>query len=302
MQGGASTVAVSADAQFGSARILRPLTNFEQYLQGEFAVSSLAGGSVPVPFFSNLKTMDPRYQGLDPQAGQEGFDPGLLDYLPCPMGALMKVWVPFVTDPIDLELTQTYRYSFNWRVSDIRRYTRDLGGQYHLPTESFGAPDTTSGTPQPRLVTPASTRTIIVNTTEGGPAAAQNNNVRREFLVVRGGEPSGQPLVRLPSGGPTTLGAHQQGIIDPALSAGFAKLPIFVEFELVTGGDRLLVTVDRFGQEGESSGPDTWDFQDGGRDLGFSTFYGTGALSANPDLQHQPFDNVGIYLFFGSAP
>lgn len=301
MQDSASTVAVSADAQFGTARVLRPLTNFEQYLQGQLSVSSIAGGSVPVPFFSNLKTRDPDYQGLDPQAGQDGFDPELLDYLPCPMGALMKVWIPFFTDPEDLLLTQTYRYSFNWRVSDIRRYTRALGGQYHLPTEAPGAPDTTGGTPQPRFVTPAATRTIIVNTPEGVGVSPQNNNVRREFLVVRGGEPSGRPLVRRPGGGPVTLGAHQQGIIDPSFSPGFAKLPVFMEFEVVTGGDRLLLTVDRFGEQGESTGgPDTWNFEEGGRDLGFSVFYGTGALS--PTYQHPVFPDVGVYLFFGSAP
>ena len=298
-QDSASTVAVSADAQFGTARVLRPLTNFEQYYQGAPAVTTLAGGSLPIPFFSNLKTQDPQYQGLDAQAGREGFDPELLDFLPCPMGALMKVWVPFFTAPDDVANFQTYRYMFNWRVSDIRRYTRQLGGQYHLPTQSPGAPDTTGPTPQPRFVTPVATRSIIVNTAESPSVSPQSNNVRREYLVMRGGEPPAQPLVRLPGGGPTSLGVYQQGVVDPASSPGLAQLPLFLEFELVTGGDRLLLTVDRFGVNGVAAGPSPWAFADGEDDVGFSVAYGTGDLSS---FKHPVFPDIGVYLFFGSAP
>ncbi len=303
MQEGASSVAVSADAQFGTARVLRPLTNFENYYQGESAVTTLADASVPVPFFSNNKTSDPNFQGLDQDAGKTGFDPALLSFLPVPLGCLIKVWVPFFTAPDDLANFQTYRYMFNWRMSDIVRYTRDLGGQYHLPTESAGASDTTGGPPQPRFVTPAATRSIIVNTPEISPVTAQDNNVRREYLVVRGGGQPQQPLVRLPGGGPTTLGVYQQGIIDPAVAPGFANTPVFLEYEIVAGGDRLLLTVDRFGTNGiDPAVPSDWDFEDGGADSGFSVFYGTGAESATPAFQHPPFQDVGVYLFFGSAP
>ncbi len=301
MQSGASTVAVSADAQFGVGRVLRPLTNFEQYYQGLPANSTLGLGSRPIPFFSSLKTTDPNYQGLDSQAGREGYDPTLLDFIPCPMGALCKVWVPFFTDPADVTNFQAYRYMFNWRVSDIRNYTRDLGGQYHLPTESFGAPDTTGGTPSPRFLTPAATRSIIVNQPESVSVLEQNNNVRREYLVVRGGGIPDQPLVRLPGGGPTTLGSYAQGVVDPAINLGLGRLAVFVELEIVTGGDRLLLTVDRYGVKGESPEvPSTWDFEDDGDDSGFSFVYGSSALS--PTYKHPVFPDVGVYLFFGSAP
>jgi hypothetical protein len=279
---------------------LRPLINFEQYYQGEEATNVLGSASVPVPFFSNTKTVDPNYKGLDVDAGKEGFDPNLLDFIPVPMGCLIKVWIPFFTAPEDVENFQTYRYMFNWRVSDIRRYVRALGGQYHLPTESFGAPDTTGGTPSPRFVTPAATRSIIVNKPEEPAVNAQSNSVRREYLVVRAGEQPQSPLLRLPGGGPTDLGVYQQGVIDPALSPGFGSTPVFTEFEIVAGGDRLLLTVDRFGERGEPVGPSAWDFEDGGADSGFSVFYGTGALS--DDFKHPVFPDVGVYLFFGSAP
>lgn len=303
MQEGASSVAVSADAQFGTARVLRPLTNFENYYQGQEAVATLAGASVPVPFFSNNKTADPNFQGLDQDAGKEGFAPGLLNFLPVPLGCLIKVWVPFFTAPDDIANFQTYRYQFNWRMSDIVRYTRDLGGQYHLPTESDGASDSTVLPAQSRFVTPVATRSIIVNTAESPAVNPQDNNVRREFLVVRGGGQPQQPLLRLPGGGPTTLGVYQQGIIDPVLGPGFANTPVFLEYEIIAGGDRLLVTVDRFGTNGEDPNvPSDWDFQDGGNDSGFSFFYGTGAESVTPAFQHPPFQDVGIYLFFGTAP
>lgn len=300
-QEGSSTVAVSADAQFGTAIVLRPLTNFESYTNGEPAVTTLAGNSRPIPFFDAQKTRDASYSGLDPQAGTNGIDPNLLDFLPCPMGSLMKIWVPFFTDPEDLAKTQAYRYMFEWRVSDINRYVRDLKGQYHLPTSSFGAEDTSGEDPEKRLITPSATRSIIVNTAETGAFAPQNNNLRREYIVVRGGEQPAQPLVRAASGGVVRNGVYQQGIIDPAFGAGFGLTPVFLEFELVTGGDRLLMTVDRFGVNGVAAGASNWDFSATGSDLGFSVIYGTGLTAGAPYL-HTPFYNVGVYLFFGSAP
>lgn len=284
--------------------MLRPLTNFEDYYQGVDAVTTLAGSSVPIPFFSNAKTRDAAFDGRDPSAvaGTEGFDPDLLDFTPVPMGCLCKVWIPFFTDPQDVANTQAYRYMFNWRVSDIVRYTRDLGGQYHLPTESFGAPDTIAGPPLPRFVTPAATRNIIVNQAETtDPFGPQSNNVRREYLTLRGGQQPAQPLIRAPNGLVTRQGVYQQGIIDPNVSPGFARTPVFQEFEIITGGDRLLVTVDRFGENGETSGPSLWDFSLGGLDVGFSVFYGTGK-NTNGEFLHVPYQDVGIYLFFGSAP
>lgn len=302
-QEGSSSVAVSADAQFSTARILRPLTGFEDYYQGQNAFTTPAGNSVPIPFFENNKTSEPDFDGRDRNAaaGKQGYDADLMDFMPVPIGCLMKIWIPFFTDPQDVTNVQAYRYQFNWRISDIVAYRDGLAGQYHIPTQAPGAVDTLAVPPGPRFIAPAATRSVIINQPEVPTFGAQSNNVRREYLVVRAGEQPAQPLIRAASGGPVRSGVYQQGIIDPAVSAAFAKTPVFAEFEVIAGGDRLLITADRFGVEGVDTGPSTWGFALGEPDVGFSVFYGTGANTGG-EFAHDPYQNVGIYVMFGSAP
>jgi len=277
--------AVLADAQFSTVRILRPLLNFETYYQGQNAVAVPGAPSTPVPFFEVGSTTD----GRDPSAGRDGYDANLLNYMTVPLGALIKLWIPFFTDPNDPANFAAYRYMLHWRMSDIVRYTRDLSGQYHIGTQSPGAPDTTQPAgQQKRFVTPSANKAIIINQPENILFQGQNSNVRREYLVFRTGDAPAQPL--LAAG---VRGVYQQGIVDPAVDPLFAPLSAFVEVEVVAGGDRMLITADR---EGVEALP--WDFESGGDDAGFSNIYGTSAL----DTPHPPFPFVGIYASFGSAP
>lgn len=288
------------DAQFELAHVLRPIQGFETIYQGRNAVTTLAGPAIPVPFFDAAK-FGPSYTGRDEKAAQgaTGFDPNLLDYIPVPEGALMKLWIPTFTDPADFTNTQAYRYMIHWRLNDIVRYSQRLNTQYHLPKERPGAPDTTGGAPgAPRFVTPSATRAILINQVEAtGAFTGQNTNVRREYLVVRGGEPPAQP--RIPNiGGGSSEGVYQQGVIDPAVDPSFSVQSAFMEFEIVVGGDAFFLTVDRFGINGEASGADPWDFNDAGRDVGFSVIYGTGELSS---FTHAPFNDVGVMVLWGKA-
>ncbi len=94
-------------------------------------------------------------------------------------------------------------------------------------------------------------------------------------------------------------GVYQQGVLDPAVDAAFAPLPAFLEVELIAGGDRMLITADRFGENGVAvAGASPWDFNDAGFDVGFSVIYGTGALSS---FSHAQFNDVGIYVFSGTG-
>lgn len=296
---GPSSLAVMSDAQFGVVRTLKPLPGFEQYYQGETAVQSQAAAvaSVPVPFFDAANFALPNYTGRDMKAGQDGYDPDLLDFIPVPLGSLIKVWIPQFADPSDPTNIQAYRYQFNWRLSDINAYSSELSTQYHLPKRSPGAPDSTSGTALPRFLTPAATRTNIVNQPESlDPFDSEIGNVRREYLVVRGGDIPARPLVPQTPGSVVGVRAvYQQGVVDPNDDPAFAPLPAFLELELIAGGDKLLITADRFGEASESPA-ELWDFQDGGLDVGFSFIYGTGALSS---FQHDQNNDVGIYVMTG---
>lgn len=295
---------VMSDAQFGLVRTLKPLPNFEQYYQGESAVQDDGEGidSVPVPFFDASKFSDPNFTGRDRNAGQEGLDPNLLDFIPVPAGSLIKVWLPQFGNPPNGTSRQAYRYQFNWRLSDINAYSSDLGGQYHLGRRRPGAPDSTVSPAAARFLRPAATRSNIVNQPESLDAfAGQLGNVRREYLVVRGGDVPAQPLIPQAPGSVVGVRAvYQQGVLDPNDNPEFSPVPAFLEVELVAGGDRLLITADRFGENGVvvSELPSPWDFEDGGLDVGFSVIYGTGALSS---FTHAQNNNVGIYVFTGTG-
>lgn len=305
---GPSSMAVMQDAQFGVVRTLKPLPNFEQYYQGQSAVQSQSAGiqSVPVPFFDSAKFAIPNYTGRDLKAGEDGYDPDLLDFIPVPAGALIKVWIPQFTDPSPENPgnIQSYRYQFNWRLSDINAYSSELNTQYHLGRRSPGAPDSTLAVVSQRFLTPAATRANIINEPESlDPFDGQLGNVRREYLVVRGGDVPALPLIpQAPGAIVGVRGIYQQGVIDPADDAAFAPLPVFLEIELITGGDKMLITADRFGENGvavdPAALPSDWDFQDAGLDVGFSFVYGTGVLSS---FQHAQNNNVGIYVFSGTG-
>lgn len=300
---GATSASVTADAQFSASRILRPLPNFEELYQGTDATNSLAPLAVsrPVAFFSPEALKN---GGRDQDAGKSGFDPNLLGYMPVPMGALMKVGIPVFTNfnPAQPTLNaQAYRYILHWRQADINRYTRDLSGQYHLPRQAPGAVDT-SPPPGggPRFVTPSFDSAILINQPEPGGFSGQDVDVRREYWVVKAGEPAFFPFLRPADGSPGTVdGIYQQGIADPAAVGDFATQSSFVELETECKGDSLLITCDRFGIDGvQPSPPDPWDFAATGRDFGFSNVYGTAQL-ATP---HPAFTEVGLYINFGTAP
>lgn len=297
MEQQSSSVAVLNDARFGVVRTLKPLRGFEDLYQGENAVELLGNPSVPVAFFETQNLQQPNFTGRHPQAGEPGFDEDLLEYMPVPMGSLIKIWIPQFVSPDNPANFQAYRYTVHWRLTDIAQYNRRLEGQYHLPTEQPGAPDTTLATVQTRFTMPSATRVNLINQPEPvDPFFGEIAHARRELISVRGGSTPAQPLLPA-SGGGSVQGVYQQGVIDPSVDPVFAPLSAFLEFELIAGGDRMLITADRDGEGGEPVAETSgWNFEDGGVDLGFSVIYGTGKRSS---FQHDPFDSVGIYVAFG---
>lgn len=291
-------MSVTSDAQFALARTLKPLVGFEEYYQGESAVQLVDGTrSVPVPFFDSAK-FHPQYTGRDERAGEAGFDPDLLDFVPVPAGSLIKLWLPMLLNPSDGAATQAYRYQLEWRLADLGDYADGRPGQYHLGQRSNGAPDDTIAPAATRILIPAATRSNIVNQAETtDPFFGQLGNVRREYLVVRAGDIPARPLIpQAPGSVVGVRGVYQQGLLSPTTYPEIALEPQYVEVELVTGGDRMLITADRFGVDGEPVEESSdWDFAADGLDHGFSFFYGTG------DGAHEALNNVGIKVFTGTG-
>lgn len=301
---------VQADSQFTVAnraqgRILRPFPGFENVYQG-------VAGDVPVAFPGTL----------DDDAGELGFSPYLLKGTPCPLGAKTVVYIPAITQGLEPVVAVDYGYLLVWRLRNLGDQTRDFEKQranprgYHLTKESFAAQDTLLAPAEPdRFLIPAVIETVVYQQPEVGPFASARGlgvgNLRGELIAVPGdnfsfGVTAGLPLLAPgaappfanaypPSGIATTpLGLFQQGVADPAVVSS-APLPLFRPYFTVAKGDDLVIIAARRPLDEIPAVP-VWDFTD--EDEGFSNLYGVN--SAGPT--HPPFENLGIYVMFGSSP
>jgi hypothetical protein len=274
---------VLADAQFGTARILRPPAGFEAIYDGESA-----GTSDPIYLFEGGSPLDPLAE-----AGQPGYDPDLIKGLAVPMGARIVVWVPtivYVSDDGPLTF-KTYNWSFGWRIRNLTDY-RLSRVPWHLP-RGRGPDDTAGATSEPRVVIPAGYNSIIFNQPEPTSALLPQteravNRGRAEDLQLSAVSLAG-PL--LDAGG--TRGVVQQGIEDPAVVSGATRAG-FIVHEMQALGDELIVAVYR-----DTSEVADWGFSSVGpfpanADFVFSRLLGSGTGQVFPD--------VGVYVFAGSAP
>lgn len=272
----AGSIMVAADAQFSVARILKPFPGFERVYQGVSYAS-------PIAFPG----------GADDRAGQEGIAPNLMKGTPVPFGARLLVYIPVALTEIGGQgvALQQYNYSFIWRLRNVRDFRQDRR-PYHFPRQSPGAPDGVAG--EPRFVIPAAIDTIIYEQAE--PSAAGEKAIQRAYqqtyTVGLGFEPGTRPL--LPGG---VQGIYQQGVLNPAdvtaLGAGGA---LFTPLWMDAAGDELIIIANRTTPSEPPPPGGNWDFTLAAQDLAFSDVYGTGNGS------HEPYPDVGIYLFTGTNP
>lgn len=258
---------VAADAQFTNARVLKPFNDFEGTYQG-------VAGSTPIAMPGVL----------DPNAGTPGYSPNLVAGLSVPLGSRVLVWVPqFCFIPV-------YVYYFIWRMRSLRDFRNPAKGKprgaYHIPLQRSGAPDTSSGTAEPRVQIPAAVKVLAFEQAEPTQFCADGLvNIRREDLISQM-SPGAAPLIANGE-----VGVIQQGILDPGNGTvgGVASAPIFFPFWMDAEGDELMVQV--FKQAGTA-----WDFTDPNEDQVFSDIYGTG------NGAHESFPGSGILVFTGTNP
>ena len=276
--GGATSVAVMADAQLTNVRVLKPFDNFEAVYQGKPALAPIA--------FPGTK--DKRAEERAP-----GFDPNLLRGIPVPEGARVILWFPvcFISAS-QLNPFILYNYRLIWRYQNLAGYRNPAAltkrAPYHFPRQSPGAQDTSLVGPPgvPRVTVPAAWHSVAFQQPEPavGPAAL---NLRVESITpMLDLTAFFQPL--LPNGNP---GVIEQGVADPGAVPG-EVMPIFMPFWTDAEGDELIILATRNGV-GTS---DTWDFQDPTKDLAFSNIYGTG------NGAHPSFRDLGIYMQTGTTP
>lgn len=272
--GGSSMVA--ADAQFSVARVLKPFDGFEAQYQGQNYDLPIA-----CPGGADSQTTN----------GINGFAPNLMRGTAVPLGARLLVWIPvaITAGGGGGTIIQSYSYSFVWRLRNVRDFRQDRR-PYHYPRQSPGAPD--SSVAQPRFVIPAAIDTVIYEQSEPvglyGTRAVQR--AYEQTYEVAFGFENGTEVI-LPDG---SRGIFQQGVLDPgfagALGAGAA---MFTPLWMDAAGDELIVLARRTNRPDPDNG---WDFTQATQDLPFSDIYGTG------NGIHDPYPDVGIYIFTGTNP
>lgn len=250
------TEAVLADAQFGVSRIVKPYLNFETDYQG-------VSGEKPIAIPGDL----------DPEAGKDGFDPKLLAGIPVPFGSKIVLWLPTLRKLGAQGGIIPYRYQVIFRVRNIRDF-RENRSAYHFPRQSVGEDS--------QFVVPACQKTVLYEGTQpltvgsGATADANHQLVGENYSPTS--EVGGAPFV--PGG--ASDAAYQQGL-------GDNENITYSEMQMDCIGDEMIILV-------TAPSDAAWDFESGGRDDGFSKFFGTA------DGTRNPIRDLGVYIFSGSNP
>jgi hypothetical protein len=270
---------VQQDPQVTHAAVLRPFVGFEKIYQGR-------DPTVPLAFFPSLPNAEQLI--LDPEAGSDGFDPKLMQFVKVPFGAQCICWFPHIWQGQSSFVQSTYKYTFVWRIRNVLSFQRsvrrgrDFATPYHFMEDFIGKPDGLAPVAtRNRYVVPCATRSVVVEQAEVAGDATQVQNLRREDIDVRTQVAAFIDLPLLPDG---TSGHLQQGVLDPAQNGTPSYGAQFLPFRFTAEGDELLITATRVDQElGD------WDFETDGADIGLSSLYGGGT-----------YPGIGIYLFIGT--
>ena len=269
---------VLADAQFGTARILRPFAGFVDVYQGQPASTPIMLTEVIDP---------PGGDPVDPLAAVRtaGYSPRLLRGIDVPFGSRVVLWLPAIYAVEAPSTVIRYQWTLIWRMRNVFDY-RQARIPWHFPKQDAGAAET-GAEAGPRVVIPCATQTLHYSESPE-PAAVTSNvttNLRNES-VSTGSTPLSNPL--LPDG---TIGYFQQGLGDPNVSPIFSQ-PLYQLHEVQACGDELLIGLSR-----DTAAVANWDFNT----LLFNdwqvNFYLGGSGLAAP-----PKPDVGVYVLTGSAP
>jgi len=254
---------VTADAQFGMAKILRPFDGYDNVYQGlsagGFAIN-LSEGGVP----------------LDSNAGKPGYDPNLVRGVPVPLGSRIVLWLPCFG--VSAKAMYRYNYHIIWRMRTLFDF-RTSRVNYHLPRQAAGPRDTTPVTGGDRVVIPACVNPALYNSVNPGtPLGVSDLEAYPELIIPSNNPATGTFLT--PQG---VNGVVQQGIADPA-TVPSANDPWWLYYETQAAGDEMILGVTR-----NLPLPANWNFLPGGNDNSMHEFFASS-------------DVAGVFAFAGSAP
>jgi hypothetical protein len=243
-----------SDPQTSMCTILKPYQGFERIYQGQLL-------SVPVPLTGVEGTAVPLADL--PPSGPD-YDPGMLRYVPVPMGSVINLWFPRIGQVGEGWAETSYTYQLRWRLRSIQdRIASDSVKVYQTVQTKGGI--TAPAASQPQLAVPASLGEVIT------PVLPTDYN--------------GNLGLNLQS---ATL-ADSQGFYGTSVLnvENIIRGPLyFPPRQVLCVGNELAIYAYRV----TSNPTDQWDFTN--QDQGFSMFYGTG----NPPSQHPWYPSHGIYL------
>ena len=258
-----ATEMMGNDAQMGIVRVLRPYSTFATVYDGRTVTD-------------NLIALSEGNNPLDPLAGQAGHDSRLVQGIPGSLGAKCLLWLPNLSWRQGMTL-YSYVYTLNWRLRNVYDHRQQHRTPYHYPKQGVGIPETLIDA-GPRVVIPAAVNSIMyVQAEPAGAQAIATNNLRHENFRHGGSAVAGNIIN--PDG---SIGVIQQGVTASQASGSHVR-PGFTAYELVFGGDELVIEISRETAEGAQP---VWDFD--GADTAFAALFGD-----YPDL--------GVYVLVGKG-
>lgn len=266
---------VTADAQFGIARILRPW-NGALSLTGPYQ-----GQPVSTQIMLTEVLTPPGGAPLDPfaETGSAGYASNLIKGLDVPIGSRVILWLPAIQSGGLLAFR--YSWSITWRLRNVYDY-RNARMPFHFPKQGEGVPDTSTVPAEPRVVVPCAVQSVIYAESPEpvGLFTRTTAKIRAED-VSTGFSQLGLPFIPSPVGG---TGIFQQGLADPNVNPA-APYPLYMVHEVQAVGDEMLISLFRTDAGGLSP---TWDFATDDQFVG--QYLGS------------DFPDIGVYAMVGTAP
>ena len=244
------TEAVLADAQFGTANVLKPYENFEDDYQG-------LRGNIPIAIPGSL----------DMDAGKDGFAENLISAAPVPFGAKILTWIPSIEGRFNG--IEQYEYRVLFRLRNLRDF-RENRQAYHFPRQSLGEND--------QFVIPAAKKVIIY---ESPTDNRFNQGFLHQELTSFGAVTIGSRLDEAPVQPGAANPAVDRMDIEQGLGGGTNRDALFNPVSFDADGDEVIFLVTKANSQNDQS--ILWEFESGEDDFNFSTIYGKGSGKILPD-------------------
>ncbi len=258
---------VTADAQFGNAKLLRPAANYESIYQGNaFSPILLAENGLM----------------LDPRAGESGYSNWLARGIPVPFGARIMLWFPaIIPQKKTPALVGVYQWKIMWRMRNLYDF-RQSRIPFHIPKQSDGEASTLAGDTGARVLIPAAAQTEIVSNANGIQSMYQEIYEPSNILASL-------PLLAVGQTMNLEQGVFDPGSPPPNMSALSVSSPQWQLVEVQAQGDEMLLMVTRLTLDSHT-------------DLGWDFVSGVDHIDSTFGNFFRASDSTGVYVLAGSTP